>query len=110
MGWQASMTDQRKTKAQLIEELTMLRRQLAEHRRLEAAQEATEDALRTEKAFLDELFDQIIYCLVQNGLLDIHAGFFGKAQPPDNVRGHETVGIIVLPPAPSAVLKIEAVL
>jgi PAS domain S-box-containing protein len=50
------MSDQKKTKAQLIEELTVLRRQLAEYQRVEAAHEATEDALRTEKALLDELF------------------------------------------------------
>jgi PAS domain S-box-containing protein len=48
--------DQRKTKAQLIDELTVLRRQVAEYRRVEATQEATGDALRTEKALLDELF------------------------------------------------------
>ncbi|MEE8192704.1 MAG: PAS domain S-box protein, partial [Gemmatimonadales bacterium] len=51
------MADQNKTKAQLIEELTKLRRQVAELERQAAAREVAEEALRTEKAFLDGLFE-----------------------------------------------------
>ena len=51
------MSDKGKTKAELIKELTLLRRQVSELERVAAAHEATEEALRTEKAFLDELFE-----------------------------------------------------
>ena len=50
------MNDQRKTKAELVEELERLRRRVAQLERPEADRDRAERALRREKAFLDELF------------------------------------------------------
>ncbi len=51
------MNDQKKTKAQLIEELAGLRARIAELERPDTDRERAERALRREKAFLDELFN-----------------------------------------------------
>jgi PAS domain S-box-containing protein len=50
------MSDQRKTKAQLIEELEQLRERAAQLERPQGDRDRAERALRREKAFLDELF------------------------------------------------------
>ncbi|UCF40167.1 MAG: PAS domain S-box protein [Gemmatimonadota bacterium] len=51
------MSDQRKTKAQLLEELTQLRERVAQLERPTGHRAHPEEALRREKAFLDELFN-----------------------------------------------------
>ncbi len=50
------MSDQRKTKAQLIEELEQLRQRAAQLERPQGDRDRAERALAREKAFLDELF------------------------------------------------------
>ncbi len=85
------MADQNKTKAQLIEELTKLRRQVAELERQAAAREVAEEALRTEKAFLDELFENApeAVVLVTNDSFILRANrFFTK------VFGYEEAEVV----------------
>jgi PAS domain S-box-containing protein len=50
------VSDQRKTKAQLIEELERLRKRVAQAERPDGDRDRAERQLRREKAFLDELF------------------------------------------------------
>jgi len=52
-----TVSDQRKTKAQLLEELTQLRERVAQLERPTGHRAHPEEALRREKAFLDELFN-----------------------------------------------------
>jgi PAS domain S-box-containing protein len=85
------MADKKRTKAELIEELTKLRRQLAELERQAAAREVAEEALRTEKAFLDELFENApeAVVLVTNDSFILRANRFFT-----NVFGYEEKEVV----------------